>query len=404
MTPEGRSVDLELGFCHAGGSEYDDFALLKALGAKWTRLDFPWEHIEPEQGMWTFDRFDDIVETAEKNGTKVLVILDYDTPWMHPPGKRERRITPENLPLWLTYVEKVARRYAGRVGGFEVWNEPNFGRFWDGTDEEFFALTAATVETLKRVAPETPVVVGSLMYHTITGGPGYLRRLLKSGAVQGADAVSLHPYGFSAEAAAKRVAEAGEMLTEYGFDGSVWITEVGFPTGGGYPHKVSEAEQPGRVIKTITLAAVSGVEVLTWYELKDKHMPGEAPPGTSSEAFFGLVRPDGSFKPGGVAFGAMARRLRGSRYAPEILMSDFPESRLEVHPFTRVDGDDFVVLWSRGGRYEVVLEGFTGRPRVVDPGREESRTMDPGEILPVGPDPILIDGRIGGNGLRLDRR
>lgn len=84
----------------------------------------------------------------------------------YPPAVPRRPTNPAN---WVRAAVEVVRRYddAARWAGrplrhVEVWNEPDNGRFWDGTHEEFVSLFVAAVSALKAEFPHLPV-----------GGPGF---------------------------------------------------------------------------------------------------------------------------------------------------------------------------------------------------------------------------------------
>ena len=73
-----------------------------------------------------------------------------------------------------------------------MWNEPKFNRFPTSTEEDFFTLIKAAVDTLNRVAPDTTVLVGSLILHPVRNSSPLPRRFSASGAAEGAEALSVH--------------------------------------------------------------------------------------------------------------------------------------------------------------------------------------------------------------------
>jgi xylan 1,4-beta-xylosidase len=77
-------------------------------------------------------------------------------------GLVARIITPPNsIEGWTNLIDKFVRHLIGRYGAsevsqwyFEVWNEPNLKDwFWTGTQEDYFALYAATVKAIKAINP-----------------------------------------------------------------------------------------------------------------------------------------------------------------------------------------------------------------------------------------------------------
>lgn len=80
--------------------------------------------------------------------------------WQH-----TRTSPPKDIQLWKDYIRKgieheIALRGREEVASwyFEVWNEPNLkGCFFDGTQEEWFQLWAATFDAIKAACPEARV-------------------------------------------------------------------------------------------------------------------------------------------------------------------------------------------------------------------------------------------------------
>ncbi|MEW5938056.1 MAG: hypothetical protein AB1750_00225 [Chloroflexota bacterium] len=76
---------------------------------------------------------------------------------------------PTNLDHWVQAAVEVTRHYLemSRQAGIEmryveIWNEPDNGKFWDASPEEFFRLFDATARALKQEFPNLKV-----------GGPGF---------------------------------------------------------------------------------------------------------------------------------------------------------------------------------------------------------------------------------------
>lgn len=388
--PQSRNFDgLQIGICHGGNSKSDkEYELLDQLGVSWVRIDFKWNKIERVQGQWDFQNYDDFMDKADAEGMKVLAILDYDTDWLN--SDKGKYISPDQLPLFLDFVKKVAARYGSRVGAFEIWNEPNTNRFWTGSDEEFFELTRQSLDVLKEVSPETPVAVGSLFYNPVVRARGYLKKLIQSGVLEKADALSLHPYALSAHVLESRILDARELVANAGYNTPIWITEAGFPTGGSYPNKMKLERQSYAIAESITRLAASGVEMITWYNLFDSKNPENMKRGMSSEAYFGLVRPNYELKPGATAYSILASQLAESLFIPEMINFEGKKVKsLYQAQFTRPDGVNLVVIWSLGPIISVD-PGFTSRDiRVINLIDGEERQLV-NQVLSVTKEPLLL--------------
>lgn len=65
---------------------------------------------------------------------------------------------PASLDAWAAFIRQFVTALIGRYGlatvrqwPFEVWNEPNLGAFWSGTQADYFALYKATAVAIKQV-------------------------------------------------------------------------------------------------------------------------------------------------------------------------------------------------------------------------------------------------------------
>lgn len=369
----------------------DKQKLLDEMGIQWWRNDFSWRRLEPQKGFWYFQKYDWLVNTAVEQNSKVLALLVYDTPWLYEEEGRSRNITEKELHHYLDYARKIAERYGDSVGAFEIWNEPNFGNFWTGSDENFFTLTRETIKVLKEIAPDVPVAVGALSYHPVTGGKSFLKKMIESGALEGADAVSLHPYGASIESSARRVADVRTLLRKHGYDHRIWITEMGFPTTGLYPHKVALKDHYTQTIKAMTLMTAAGADLITWYKLFDTYEPEDSGLIVHSERSFGLMSRNREWKPGAHAYALLAKELSGMTFNPEkLIIRGLPKSAVRAFLYEN-DERVAIVLWSRNPdiQYEVNISGIedmviTGFNPILE------KTLPVNGIL--GEYPLLITG------------
>ncbi len=71
---------------------------------------------------------------------------------------------PKDLGKWSDFIRAFVAHLKERYGDaevrtwyFEVWNEPNLGGFWAGTQQQYFDLYAATARAIKGVSPEYKV-------------------------------------------------------------------------------------------------------------------------------------------------------------------------------------------------------------------------------------------------------
>ena len=199
--------------------------MAQEAGIRWIRCDFSWGSVEGTQGNWNFDRWDRVVEEAEKLGLNLFVPLLYDMPWARPAYK--------HLDAWLTYVEKVVTRYKGKVRCWEIWNEPDlYPRFWDRYEdgENYALLLKATYQKIKEIDP------GSTVVHAGTAGipMSYIEKSFAAGSGSYFDKMAVHPYRplLNTWEATLRfkddIDRLRALMSKYKIDHKdIWFTEMG---------------------------------------------------------------------------------------------------------------------------------------------------------------------------------
>jgi hypothetical protein len=371
---------------HGEGPPDKEYAFLDELGAVWLRKTFYWTDFEYEMGVWDYSGYDEFVDAGKAAGKKILAILAYDVPWIHPGGRRRRYITPEQLPYYLRYVEELVRRYKGKIDAYEIWNEPDW-IFWQGKREDFFELSRAAARKIRELDPGAKIVAGS--FNRIPRS--FIRDMFQAGAMEEADIISFHPYDINPRGAVRLYDQFKEFLALQGYTGHIWVTEVGYPTGGWYPTRVSEARFPAYIIKTLAGLAVRGAGVVFWYELCDTYNRHKLRSPLDSELYFGLAYPDYTPKKGAAAYALCSRYMAGYEYRPEFPERDRVPSSVESLYFRGGNNMNTLIVWNRRNtplRLEFTLPG-TGQ-RIHDIVSGEGRTINEKTELTINADPRII--------------
>ena len=347
---------LQIGICQPGSTPPE---MLDDLGIKWIRRDLSWNRLEIRPGVWDFSSLDRYFEEARSQNRKILGVLAYDNTWRYKKDNSRRNIRPDELHHYLNYVRTVAGRYKDDLSALEIWNEPNFIRFWKGSDQDFYHLTKETLRVLEETAPDLPVTVGALSYHPVNRGKSFLKGMIAYGALEGADAVSLHPYGSSVNAVVRRVADVQDLLNKHKLSHQIWITEMGYPTTGLYPHRISLENHAVIIARTMVQLAAAGADLITWYKLQDAYTAENRPFYVGSEDSFGLIYPDLEWKPGAWSYRSLSRVLQDSLYDPSVV-DVAGLYGIRSYGFRMESGETAVVLWSINEEREssIIIEGF----------------------------------------------
>jgi len=353
LPSEGRRIVPDFsGIVHAGETNtQEEFDYLNYMGVSWVLHTFYWSRIEPQQDNWNFEDYDIMVNKAGDAGIKVLGVLAYDNWWIHADQKSHGYISPEQIPDFLNYVRRTAEHFIGRVGAWCIWNEPNSSRFWNGTVEEYTELVRQAAAVIKKT-DNNVIVLGGAFARNVTGLPKkMINSLFESNAMENVDAIAFHPYELNINRSIKLYKQFEEIVSQYGYNDKIWVTEIGYPTGGWYPTKVSEVIFPLRVVKTFVLLAAGGAERVFWYQMFDASNPSKS----NSEDFFGLVRSENDYtSKGAEAFRLCASYISGSVYYA-LTQGNLPAS-LRIFYFKKKNGGA-LVLWKDGfGSAQVSLK------------------------------------------------
>lgn len=188
-----------------------DLQLTQQMGFGWVKQTFPWRNIELDQDSYDWFRPDSIVETVtEKYGLNLLVRIDSHPLWSVEPYLPPEQITNNQPPYHYqdfgAFCFALAERYRGRIGAYQVWNEPNLSREWGEVapnPAEYTELLRLCYEGIKRADPDA-IVISAGLAPTETPLPtampdhDYLQGMYDAGAASYFDVLGLHAPGYKA--------------------------------------------------------------------------------------------------------------------------------------------------------------------------------------------------------------
>jgi hypothetical protein len=151
--------------------------MISEAGIKWIRQEFVWEDIEihgkgdfedrrsePAKPAW--EKYDHIVELAEKYDVKIMARLSNPPAWTRALTNTVGSFAPpDDLTDYGDFVEAVVTRYRGRIPAYQIWNEPNIYPEWGQYPIDAEAYTALLKEgysRVKKIDPDAIVVMGAL--------------------------------------------------------------------------------------------------------------------------------------------------------------------------------------------------------------------------------------------------
>jgi len=180
---------------------------IRTMAFSHVKQTFAWKDAEPIEGEWHFENPDRILDEVERRGLKLVARLS-DTPgWALAGGDSEDFMDapPDDLMDFANYCGTIARRYAGRIAAYQIWNEPNLAREWGGRTPnawEYVALLRACSEAIRAADPAAILISAGLSptgnYDAIAHPDDiYLQEMYDADFQHYVDVVGAHAPGYS---------------------------------------------------------------------------------------------------------------------------------------------------------------------------------------------------------------
>lgn len=404
--PARVTVDKPMAVCHAGYDQNDEeYDSLHKLGVQAIRADFHWSRIQPDPNTWNFEYRDGYVDAAVSHGVRVIALLDFDNDGVEqdPVGKtRKVYVAPSDIPRFLEYVRKTVAHYKGRVYAWEIWNEPNIDIFWQGTLDEFYVLARQTAEAVRSVDESARIVgtamtspMGTLLSSGIDG-------LHATGSLTGVQHPSGHLYVPDPRNYYLEFMRLIGAASRFNHPGPVWVTELGAPDGGFYAWTSGTDRLAEHVIKAYTIGTSLGIDMIVWYAYRDANAEHQARLPRDSERFFGLLGPDGQWKPSAHAYSLFSRLCSDSEIRNDLIhvVGGLAARQVRSALYRREDGESALVLWFEPmlrpwgkARVRIDLGGTPEPPIVHDIASDYSKPLFDDHVL-LSEKPVVISFKV----------
>jgi hypothetical protein len=343
-----------IGSCHTNNRSAQDAARwapqMEAIGLRYYRAGATgWSQVEPEQGKFDWKALDEEMDYLTQHQFVCGGLLNGGVRWntLDKPGT----LPVNNLSAWSAYVSAIVQHSKGRIKRWEVWNEPPNGTGKDQTPPDYAKIVISAYDAAKSADPSCLVGLAAKSAHI-----NYLEQVIKAGAKDHFDYITLHPYevlnGIADNAGTEPVFMnivpcVRQMLAAQNpakKDVPVIFTELGCDA------KKGTDTQAHALVKAYTMGIAQGVACLQWFEARD----GDSGP-------MGLLDGKGTPRPSYHALGTMIQHL-GQR--PKYLGWFLFHNRHCAFVFEGATGP-VLVTWAHGHTTEDI--GFGKSVRIVDP-------------------------------------
>jgi hypothetical protein len=173
----------------------------------WVKVQISWKLYEPGSGRYDEHRFrelDNLVSGAAADDIYVLLSVAKAPEWSRPTTEMDG--PPADYGRFGEFMEHLADRYQGNVAAYELWNESNLRREWNGAPlsaADFVALIRAGATGVRAADPLAIIISGAPAptgindYVEAIDDRVYLREMLAAGVADVVDAIGAHPYGWA---------------------------------------------------------------------------------------------------------------------------------------------------------------------------------------------------------------
>jgi hypothetical protein len=182
-------------------------AHLTDLNVGWVKVQVSWKIYQPEPDRlddYRFDELDRLIAAANDAGIQVLLGVAKAPEWSRPTTELDG--PPSDYEYFSSFMRILASRYQGQVAAYELWNEPNLRREWNGyplSAADLVRLIAAGASGVKAADPQALIISAAPAVTGINDGLNavddriYFQQMLDAGVLQVVDAMSAHPYGWA---------------------------------------------------------------------------------------------------------------------------------------------------------------------------------------------------------------
>ncbi len=227
-----------------------------------------WNALETQPGQWNWQELDAQMDYLDGQRMVYGGILIGSPEWnkADQPGS----LPVNNLKGWSHYVTETVNHCKARIRRWEVWNEPPNFTGKDQTPADYAKLVVAAYNAAKAADPGCAVGLAAKSAHL-----NYLEQVIKAGARDHFDYITLHPYEILSTVAENVATEpvfmnivpsVRKMLAAQNpakVAVPIIFTELG--------HDISKGAeiQAQALVKAYTMGAAQGVACIQWFEGRD---------------------------------------------------------------------------------------------------------------------------------------
>jgi len=227
----------------------------------WDTDDTRWSKLEPARGKFYWSGLDRWLTLAEKHRVQVVYTFGRVPAWAND-GKAQS-VPPTNLDDWDTFVRAIVRHAKGRIGAWELWNEPNDPKFWTGDMKTLIQMSERAYRIIKSEQPDAIVLTPSATWHEGMSASQWFKLYFAAGGGKFADVIAFHGYvGLAPEALTREIDHIRQAARNASVDKPIWDTESSW---GMDTKMVDPTSQAAFLARSYVIHVSQGVHRFYWY-------------------------------------------------------------------------------------------------------------------------------------------
>jgi hypothetical protein len=374
-TITGRIVSPDFFGMHLAAQTYTGWPSVKfAIQRTWDSWPgVAWIDLNPSSGVFNWTNLDALVNDSTARGVDLVYTFGYVPNWAstNPGGACDGAsagscFAPQSA-AWTNFVTQITNRYKGRIKYWELWNEPNAGNFWKGSNAQLVEMARLAYPIIKNAGATvlTPAPQG-------TSSANWLDGYFAAGGTPYLDIVAFHAYLYGPpEDLSPLVANLRSLQAKHGLVGKqLWDTEHSWGDSS-WPMGADQDQQAAWLARCQVLSFHHGIDRTFWYGWE--HFTW----GTLFDRNAKQV-----LKPG-VAYGEVYNWMVGAGFSPCQVSGSLYQCKL-----SRANGYEATIVWSASGASSyTVPTGYT-RLRNID---GSTGSVSGGQVLSAGMKPVLVE-------------
>ncbi|YCM45662.1 beta-galactosidase [Verrucomicrobiaceae bacterium 227] len=181
-----------IGSCHTNNRSKADNAKwipqMEAIGLRYYRTGrTSWSAMEPVEGRWNWEPLDEQLDYLSKHRFQFGGLLIGSPKWNL--KDKQGSLPVHNIEGWSKYVSAVVGHTKGSVKRWEVWNEPPNFAGKNQTPGDYAKIVVSAYNAAKTANPDCLIGLAAKSAHI-----NYLEQVIKAGAKDHFDYITLHPY------------------------------------------------------------------------------------------------------------------------------------------------------------------------------------------------------------------